>query len=122
MKHKTTASAIRANYPKNLILNVGYCNMQNLLRYEDPTAYTCGVYGWNFDLYELEGIAICTGYRGIPASKDFDFKILKKYEDKAEKIVTALKPEDMTWEKYDRQKKQKVKNLLLKFIKEVYKK
>ena len=82
MKHKTTAKAIRQNYPQNLILNVGYCGAQNLLRYEEPMAYASGVYGWNFDLYEIEGIAIVTGYRGTPASKNFDYKILKKYEDK----------------------------------------
>ena len=122
MKHKTTAAAIRKNYSKNYILNIGYCNAQNLLRYENPTAYTCGVYGWNFDLYEVDGIAICTGYRGVPASRDFDFEILQKYEDKARAIIEARKPEDMAWDKYDKQKKTKVKKLLLKFIQEVYKK
>lgn len=120
MKHKTTAAAIRKNYPKNLILNVGYCNMQNLLRYEQPTGYTCGVYGWNFDLYEIEGVAICTGYRGVPASRDFNFDLLQKYENKARKEIEKRKPENMTWDKYDKQKKTKVKKLLLNFIKEVY--
>ena len=120
MKHKTTAKTIRANYPQNLILNVGYCGAQNLLRYEQPTAYACGVYGWNFDLYEVEGVAIVTGYRGTPASKNFDYKILKKYEDKAQKVIEALKPEGMTWDKYVQQRKNKVNKLLKQFIKEVY--
>ena len=120
MKHKTTAKAIRANYPQNLILNVGYCGAQNLLRYEEPTAYASGVYGWNFDLYEVEGLAIVTGYRGTPASKNFDYKILKKYEDKAQKVIETLKPEGMTWDKYDQQRKNKVNKLLRQFIKEVY--
>lgn len=94
--------------------------MQNLLRYQQPTAYASGVYGWNFDLYEIDGIAIVTGYRGCPASKDFDSKILFKYENKAKKIIETRKPEDMAWDKYDKQQRTKVNNLLLKFIKEVY--
>ncbi len=84
MKFKTTAKAIRANGGR--ILSVGYCDMQNLLRYQNPIAYTCGVYGWNFDVYEIGIYTICTGYRGMPG-KSVDYNLLKYFEKKAETIA-----------------------------------
>lgn len=64
MKIKTTRRFIKdhANLP---IVSAGYCSLQNLLYYHSPTAYTAGVYGWNFDVYELDGLTITTGYRGM---------------------------------------------------------
>jgi hypothetical protein len=38
--------------------------MQFLLIGKNPMAYNSGVYGWNYDLYDLDGIALLTGYRG----------------------------------------------------------
>lgn len=28
-----------------------------------PIGYGCGVYGWNYDVYEIEGAVIVAGYR-----------------------------------------------------------
>lgn len=61
MKFKSTKRDIMANYGN--IIKVDYCDLQNLLKYESPIAYTAGVYGWNADIYDFGGIAICTGYR-----------------------------------------------------------
>lgn len=47
MKFKTTRKAVKEN--SGIILEVGYCELQNLLYFKDPAAYTCGVYGWNAD-------------------------------------------------------------------------
>ena len=77
MKHKTTARAIRQNY--GTIIRVGYCDLQHLLRDERPTAYAAGVYGWNFDLYDIDGVAICTGYRGMPGV-DAPYELVKEYD------------------------------------------
>lgn len=87
---------------------VGYCDMQALLRFRDPIAYTCGVYGWNYDVYEVEGYTICTGYRGMPGRNP---RNLSEYEKKAAAILNnyALG--------YDEQKK-KVEKLLIKFLKQ----
>ena len=63
MKYRTTAKAIRANYEA---VSLGYCEAQNLLRaVAEPEAYTCGVYGWNADIYRTTepGKVIVTGYR-----------------------------------------------------------
>ena len=45
-------------------LCLGYCDYQDVFKYLDANAYTCGVYGWNADIYEVGGnFAIVTGYR-----------------------------------------------------------
>lgn len=80
MKYKTTARTVRNGYQK--ILSIGYCDAQYLLKGESPVAYTCGTYGWNFDVYEMDGVAICTGYRGMPGVP-VDYNLLKEYENKA---------------------------------------
>jgi len=63
MKFKTTAKALRQE--GGPIVSAGYCDLSYLLKYHDPVAYTCGVYGWNFDVYFVNGLTICTGYRGM---------------------------------------------------------
>lgn len=88
MKFKTTAKAIRANGGK--IVAIGYCAAQYLLRYEREIAYTAGTYGWNFDVYDVDGITVCTGYRGMPG-KHIDYAMLNDYESRAEKIVCNYK-------------------------------
>lgn len=84
MKFKTTAKAIRENGGR--VLACGYCGMQNLLYYRSPIAYTSGVYGWNFDVYDVDGYIITTGYRGMVGQR-VDYERLREYELKAEKIV-----------------------------------
>lgn len=82
MKYKTTAKSIRESYGKKIAIS--YCGMQNLLWNHSPIAYTCGVYGWNFDVYAVDGVTICTGYRGM-VGKSVDYDVLHDYETKAEK-------------------------------------
>ena len=82
MKYKTTAKALRAGY--YTIIRAGYCELQ-LLSYESPVAYSAGLYGWNFDVYEFDGVAIVTGYRGMPSQNDRgDYKLAREYEALAE--------------------------------------
>lgn len=62
MKAKRTMRDIKSQYPT--IIQVNFCDAQNLLCMDDPAAYTAGVYGWNADIYPItSGVAICTGYR-----------------------------------------------------------
>ena len=81
MKYKTTRKAITEGYSN--IVSVGYCGAQSLLSVVEPIAYTCGVYGWNFDVYLVEGLTICTGYRGMPGRR---VNNVIEYEKRAEKI------------------------------------
>ena len=86
MKYKTTAKAIRegACNPRS----VGYCDLQYLLNNHSPIAYTCGVYGWNFDVYEVYGVTICTGYRGMVGPRCAG---IAEYEKKAEEILLPVR-------------------------------
>lgn len=82
MKYKTTRRAI-VNGANN-IRSAGYCDLQALLYNHSPIAYTSGVYGWNFDVYEVYGLTICTGYRNMPG-KTLDN--IAEYENKAKAII-----------------------------------
>jgi hypothetical protein len=84
MKYKTTAKELKEGY--HTIISVGYCELQFLLKYENPVAYSKGVYGWNFDVYDFEGVAIVTGYRGMPSknSKMDIYYLAREYDKKAQ--------------------------------------
>ena len=104
MKYKTTRKAI-VNGSVN-VKCAGYCDLQNLLRNHSAVAYTSGVYGWNFDVFEVYGVTICTGYRNMPGAR---LEGITEYEKKAADI--------WSWE--DRrsfeEKQKAVENLLKEF-------
>lgn len=104
MKIKTTESSIRKNCKP--IVSVGYCALSSLLVNHEPIAYTCGVYGWNFDLYEVDGLYISTGYRRMvgPTAKQW-----KEYEEKADELMHDYR---MTWQ----QRSAAVERLLADFV------
>ena len=106
MKFKTTAKAIRNSYGKKLA--IGYCGAQYLLTNHAPIAYTCGTYGWNFDVYSVNGVTICTGYRGM-VGNHVDYDVLRKYETAAEKALYDMSVP------YD-ERRENVEKLLLEFL------
>lgn len=85
MKFKTTRKAIISGSPR--LVSAGYCDLQTLLRYHSPIAYTSGIYGWNFDVYEIHGLTICTGYRGMPGRRANN---ISKYEQAAREALERL--------------------------------
>ncbi len=83
MKYLTTAKAIKNGYYR--IIDVGYCELQSLLSYKSPVSYAKGYYGWNFDVYDIDGVAIATGYRNMPSKNSkADYQLIKEYEDKSQ--------------------------------------
>lgn len=86
-KIETTMKFIRNNYRK--VFRVGYCDLQNIFKHEEPVYYNAGVYGWNCDVYVdfCRDIAITTGYRNM-AGKSIPHEVLKKYDDIAKEILT----------------------------------
>lgn len=88
MKYKTTAKAIKNGTCVDTLFSAGYCTMCYLLSCETPVAYTAGVYGWNFDVYRVEGYTICTGYRGMPGRP---LKGVAEYEERAKSICSAYR-------------------------------
>ena len=114
MKFKTTSKQMRANYHQ--VIETGYCSMQSLLKYTSPIAYSVGVYGWNCDYYEVNGVLICTGYRGMfSKNTKHDYKLIDKYEQKAQII-------DINYDLSYEVRKRKVNKLLERFVAEVIKK
>ena len=84
MKFKTTTKALRNGTATKDLLNVGYCELSTLLRNHSPITYTAGVYGWNYDVYMINGKTICTGYRGMPGRRANN---PGEYEKKARAIM-----------------------------------
>ena len=109
MKFKTTKKEICQNY-KNVIC-VGYCEAQYLLQGKNPIAYNAGYYGWKCDIYDINGVAIVTGYQPF-GNIHPDYNIIKKYEDEARKICSD------SWANYQKMLDQ-TDLLLNQFIKEV---
>lgn len=103
MKYRTTVKALREGACN--LRCADYCDLQNLLRAHNANAYTCGVYGWNFDVYEICGLTICTGYRGMPGKRLVQ---IAEYEAKAAAV----------WDDYNKpyeQRCEEVENLLHEF-------
>ena len=107
MKYKTTVKALREGACN--LRSAGYCDLQYLLTNHSPVAYTCGVYGWNFDVYEVYGLTICTGYRGMPGER---LEGIAEAEKKASKVF-SWKNNAMTYD----EKREAVENLLHEFCK-----
>ena len=80
---------IRNNWDK--VFRVGYCDLQNIFRYEEPQYYNSGVYGWNCDIYcdYSRNIAITTGYRNM-AGQLIPSEILEKYDAIAKEILKNM--------------------------------
>ena len=105
MKAKVTKAAVKNDF--NSIISLGYCDIQYLTYFKRPFAYSCGVYGWSCDYYDIDGICLSTGYS--PIGKNANYELMRKYEAKAQKLVT-----DYTIN-YDL-KAKKVNKLLTEFI------
>lgn len=106
MKYKTTRKAVADGCAN--IIRAGYCSLQTLLSNHEPVAYTCGVYGWNFDVYEVYGVTICTGYRGMPGRSAYGAII---YEEQAQKVE---KDYSKSWD----ERREEVEELLRRFCAE----
>lgn len=105
MKNKITRKHINLYF--NNVVNVGYCKLQYLLFNYTPFAYNEGVFGWNFDTYNIHNVIICTGYRNLPGKPAVG---AMEYENKAKSIYYSDK---LTWE----QKGIQIEILLHEFCK-----
>ena len=105
MSFKTTRKSVVNSTASKDLLSVGYCGLATLLQNHSPIAYTCGVYGWNFDVYEVYGKTICTGYRGMPGRRANN---IGEYEKRAEAIRND-------WDKPYEKRMEEVEALLKEF-------
>ena len=110
-KYKTTKKAMKESYDK--IIKVGYCNLQYLLRFQEPFAYSAHSEGWACDYYDIDGVLISTGYSPIESKRTkCTYDICKKYDNAAEKII-------YNYSLSQEEQKEKLDNLIKDFIKEV---
>ncbi len=105
MKFRTTQKQIKENY--SAIISIGYCDAWYLLYFENAIACTSGVYGWNADIYDVNSVAIVTGYRPF-GNIHVDYDIIREYNNKAKEIISD---NAIVYEK----KKELVNDLLLEF-------
>jgi hypothetical protein len=105
MKTKVTKTAVKNSF--NTILSIGYCDIQYLTYYKRPFGYSCGVYGWSCDYYDIEGVCLSTGYS--PIGENIDYNLMRKYEAKAQKISLDYNLDYKIREK-------RVNKLLIEFI------
>ena len=88
-KEHITIKKIRTYWKKNF--RCGYCDLQDIMRYKEPTYYNAGVYGWNCDIYTdyKTDIAITTGYRNM-TGRQIPSELIKKYSDIANDIYEKM--------------------------------
>lgn len=72
IKQRVTNKFVKEIYGTKNIVNIRYCYIDKWLHRLSPMFYTCGIYGWNYDVYNLGGFAICQGYRNIPGIRATD--------------------------------------------------
>lgn len=94
MKLRATQKQIREHYPT--IIRIGYCDMQHLLRFENPFAYLTRPEGWACNVYDVDGIAISTGYSPFGNVRPH-YALVRAYEENAKEIqcVPTLNIEEM---------------------------
>lgn len=72
------------------MVSIPYYKLQYVLEYETPIAYYANRYGWRCDVYDIDGVYICTGYE--PRGKlKLDVKRLDSYEKKAIKLIAKYR-------------------------------
>jgi len=108
-KYRTTKKAIREKYGDANIYSIGSCNLQFLLKYVSPFAYSVRTEGWACDYYDMgKGIVLCDGYS--PIGKKVDFDVMELFDRKAREV----------WEEYhytDEDKCEKmITNMLADFV------
>lgn len=108
MKIKATRKSIVETSTR--VVSAGYCDLQNLLSNHSPIAYNAGVYGWNFDAYEIDDLTICTGYRNMPGKRANN---IREYDERAREIL-SWENTAMTYG----EKRAAVEELLHEFVKQ----
>lgn len=86
MKYKATTKDVMRNGGD--VIRIGYTDAYHLLKDKRPAAYTCGVYGWNADVYEIDkNTLIVTGYRPF-GNICPDYSTVCEYNQKAMQVET----------------------------------
>lgn len=116
---KVTQKQVKEIYGEKII-SVPYCTWQSILRPFDPFAYNAGIYGWNFDIYDVGGWAIVSGYRTIKTEKE-DYKLMHYLEEQMRNYVIEIIRNFIEPLKIEEEEEKKAKELIEQYIMEVKK-
>lgn len=106
------AMKILNSYTK--VFRCGYCDLQNICKFLEPTYYNAGVYGWNCDIYTHgKFIAITTGYRNMKGERIPD-NIIIKYD----KIARQILEKRLTFNELEKELAKNRRNFIKELIKE----
>lgn len=85
-KQHTTIKNIKSTWSN--VWRCGYCDLQYIMKYEEPMYYNSGVYGWNCDVYcdFKNDVAITTGYRNM-AGRVIPHELIERYSKVAKNIM-----------------------------------
>lgn len=114
MAFKVTRTSIQANYSN--IYYVGYCEMYHLLGAFRKVGFTSGIYGWNYNVYEIDiDTCVLTGYRGM-FGKRIPSEKYSKLETKA-KTIYCDRNNNLSYDK----RQAKIRKMALKFFNDLKK-
>lgn len=88
LKGKVTKKELTEGYYN--IISIGYCRAEYLLKYKTPRFYYSNIYGWRFDVYEIDySTILTTGYAYLKTHKKQSKinEIIEKYDNKAKNII-----------------------------------
>ena len=83
MERKLTKQWVVKHYPIRIC--VPYCAIQSLLAREDRIGYTTRREGWGANIYNINGIAIVTGYAPFGNVKP-SYELCQKYNSLAHEV------------------------------------
>lgn len=90
IRTQVTKKQLRNSY--DYIFSVKYSEAYYLLYHEVTRYYYANIYGWRFDVYEIDYNTIITnGYESMKTYKNQDKinKIIEKYNNNAYKIISS---------------------------------
>lgn len=94
-------------------MGTGYCNLQFLLKFQEPFAYSTRAEGWACDYYNVDGVLISTGYSPLKSKRVRScYELEHEYDNIAREI---LEDSEISWE----EKEDKVNRLLLQFVERI---
>ena len=110
-KERVTKKYLKEHF---VIINTGYGNIQNLLRYRNADYYCTRVEGWACDAYIFGRYAILDGYDCIGKLKPYE--IMKTFDKKSEEFFNQYWYEKkLTYEEF----MDSTFDLIMNFIEEV---
>lgn len=117
LKVKVSDKELRNGY---YTIALGYCEAQNILKYQAAKFYNYGVYGWRYDVYELDwNLAICTGYQPIKSIPEKVNRAAVEIIEKFDKKAAAL--DSCNYKGYDNYRRaiERLYNRMVKELKAV---